>query len=138
MAVASANPVTSNDSEGVILKFPDFISPIPYPLRCHAQEREVSRQSEEWLLSMANFSEKQTKKFLTLNAGLLSGMCYIDCTFDELRVCTDFMNFLFTLDDWTDEFDTTGTRGLAECVMNTLYFPETYKSDTAAHRLTKS
>ena len=98
----------------------------------------MSRQSEEWLLSMANFSEKQTKKFLTLNAGLLSGMCYIDCTFDELRVCTDFMNFLFTLDDWTDEFDTKGTRGLAECVMNTLYYPHSYHSDTAAHRLTKS
>ncbi|KAI9057325.1 terpenoid synthase [Trametes sanguinea] len=129
---------TTDSQETVVLSFPDFISPIPYPLRCHVQEREVSRESEEWLLSMANFSEKQRAKFLTLNAGLLSGMCYIDCTFDELRVCTDFMNFLFTLDDWTDEFDTAGTRGLAECVMNTLYHPHTYHSDTAAHRLTKS
>ncbi|KAH9902971.1 terpenoid synthase [Cubamyces lactineus] len=137
MAVRAAD-TTTDSQEVIMLKFPDFVSPVPYPLRCHPQEREVSRQSEEWLLSMANFSEKQRAKFLTLNAGLLSGMCYIDCTFDELRVCTDFMNFLFTLDDWTDEFDTTGTRGLAECVMNTLYHPHTYHSDTAAHRLTKS
>ncbi|PIL35634.1 terpene synthase [Ganoderma sinense ZZ0214-1] len=138
MAVTPASANTQDSTKEIILNFPDFISPIPYPLRCHPQEREVSRESEEWLLSMANFSEQQRAKFLTLNAGLLSGWCYIDCTFDELRVCTDFMNFLFTLDDWTDEFDTTGTRGLAECVMNTLYFPETYSSDTAAYRLTKS
>ena len=129
---------TSEDQHPVVLKFPDFVSPVPYPLRCHQQEYEVSRESEQWLLSMANFDEKQTKKFLSLNAGLLSGMCYIDCTFDELRVCTDFMNFLFTLDDWTDEFDTTGTRGLGECILNTLYHLDTYQSDTAAYRLTKS
>ncbi len=137
MAVAPANPAPI-DSEEVILKFPDFISPVPYPLRCHAQEKEVSRESEEWLINLANFSEKQLSKFRGLNGGLLSCMCYIECSFDEARVCADYMNYLFTLDDWTDEFDTTGTRGIAECVMNTLYHPYTYHSDTVAHRLTKS
>ncbi|OBZ72577.1 Alpha-muurolene synthase [Grifola frondosa] len=122
----------------VILRFPDFVAPVPYPLRVHRLTKSVSRESEEWLLSMAEFSPKQRSKFLSLNAGLLSGMCYIDCGYEEARVCADFMNFLFTLDDWSDEFDTTGTRGLAECVMNTLYHPSTYLSNAKASKLTKS
>lgn len=38
-------------------------------------------------------------------------------------------NYLFNLDDWSDQYDTEGTKGLASCVMNVLYHPDIYDSD---------
>ncbi|KAH9943692.1 isoprenoid synthase domain-containing protein [Amylocystis lapponica] len=121
----------------VILKFPDLLSYIPFPLRYSPHVEKVSKESEEWLDSLARFTPKQRARFFQLNAGLLASTCYVDCGFDELRCCADFLNYLFNLDDWSDEFDTTGTAGLAECVMNTLYEPETYKSDAVASVITR-
>ena len=121
-----------------MIKFPDLITPIPFTMHINPLTKAVSEESDAWMVDLANFDEEQSRKFAGLNAGLLCGMCYARCGHDELRVCTDFMSFLFNLDDWTDEFDTTGTKGVADCVMNTLYHPHTYHSDAVAAKLTKS
>lgn len=121
-----------------MIKFPDLIGPIPFPLRLNPHTRFASADSDAFMDEMANFTEKQRTRFFGLNAGLLCGMCYAECGPEALRVCTDFMSFLFNLDDWSDEFDTTGTRGLEEVVMNTLRHPDTYHSDTVPAKITKS
>jgi len=123
--------------ESVIIEFPDMLSSMPFELRCNPHTDKAGKESEEWLDSLANFTPKQRARFFQLNAGMLSGACYVDCGFDELRCCADFLNYLFNLDDWSDEFDVTGTAGLAECVMNTLYEPEMYKSNAVASVITR-
>ncbi|KAH9838441.1 isoprenoid synthase domain-containing protein [Rhodofomes roseus] len=128
----------SGSKEGEGIKFPDLVKSIPFPLRLNPYTRFVSAESDAFIIEYAKFSEKQLTKFIGLNAGLLCGMCYAECEPEQLRVCSDFMSFLFNLDDWSDEFDTTGTKGLEEAVMNTLNHPDTYHSDSAAARTAKS
>lgn len=134
-------PSSSPDPEstdGEILTFPDLVKSIPFPIRLNPHTRLASAESDAFIMEYGKFSEKQLKKFVGLNAGLLCGMCYAECEPEQLRVCCDFMSFLFNLDDWSDEFDTTGTKGLEEAVMNTLWHPETYHSDSVAACTAKS
>ncbi|RPD60019.1 terpenoid synthase [Lentinus tigrinus ALCF2SS1-7] len=109
-----------------------------YPLRCNPHCEAVARASEAWLLAEANFSPKKKRAFLRLLAGELTASCYPDTDATRLRVSSDFMNFLFTLDDWSDEFSTQDTYGLAECVMRALDDPEGFETDKAAGKLARS
>ena len=133
----SASPEPESKG-GEIIRFPDLVKSIPFPIRLNPYTRFASAESDAFIIEYGKFSEKQLNKFIGLNAGLLCGMCYAECEPEQLRVCTDFMSFLFNLDDWSDEFDTAGTKGLEEAVMNTLWHPETYHSDAVAARTAKS
>ncbi|THH02195.1 hypothetical protein EW026_g598 [Hermanssonia centrifuga] len=119
------------------ISIPNLTTEIPYPLRCNPHTKTVSNASNEWFLGIANLSSSQESQFHGLNAGRLCGTCYVDCSSEQLRVVADFLSFFFCLDDWTDEFDTAGTKGLADCVMNALYHPYTHSADTVVFRVTK-
>ncbi|EJT99616.1 terpenoid synthase [Dacryopinax primogenitus] len=60
-----------------------------------------------------------------LNAGLLGSMCWPDIQDKErLQVCADFVNYLFHLDDLTDEMDAISAGGVREAVIDVLDDPE--------------
>ncbi|KZT04735.1 terpenoid synthase [Laetiporus sulphureus 93-53] len=126
------------DCEEKTIQLPDLIKSIPFPIRLNPYTRFVSADSDAFILESSNLTEEERFKFTGLNAGLLCGMAYSECGFEELRACTDFMGFLFNIDDWGEGSDSEGTKGLAEVVMNTLHYPETFRSDTVAARVTKS
>ncbi|KAI0833420.1 terpenoid synthase [Trametes gibbosa] len=117
---------------------PDLVSHCLYPQRINQYAPTVARASESWLLAQANFSREHKEAFLGLHAGELTAACYPDADPDKLRVASDFMNFLFTLDDWSDEFDAEDTCGLAECVMGALDDPVGFETSKAAGKLAKS
>lgn len=137
-AFCQLHRMSETQQEQVVIRFPDVISAIPFAAHINSWTKVVSAESDAWMIGIANYDESSLRKFAGLNAGLLAGMCYAYCGRDELRVCTDFLSFLFNLDDWTDEFDTTGTKGVADCVMNILYHPNTYESDTIVAKLANS
>ena len=64
-------------------------------------------------------------------------MCYPYAGFDRLRVCCDFMNYLFHLDDLSDDMTHVDTRNVANDVMNSLYCHNTYESNTRVSTLTR-
>ncbi|KAI0368610.1 terpenoid synthase [Pilatotrama ljubarskyi] len=117
---------------------PDLVSYCPYPQRSNPCGSSVARASETWLLAEADFTADRRAAFLGLRAGELTAACYPDADADHLQVASDFMNFLFTLDDWSDEFTAEDTYGLAECVMRALDDPFGFETDKAAGRLAKS
>ncbi|OBZ72574.1 Alpha-muurolene synthase [Grifola frondosa] len=98
---------------------PDLISHCSYPLRISPHRMQVCRASEAWIV------------------GELTAACYPDADAFHLQVASDYLNFLFTFDDWSDEFDAANTHGLADCVMNALHDPEGYQTDKAAGKLAK-
>ncbi|KAI0649179.1 terpenoid synthase [Trametes meyenii] len=116
---------------------PDLVSYCPYSLRSNPHGT-IARDSEQWLLAEAHFTPDRREAFLRLHAGELTASCYPDADADHLKVGSDFMNFLFTLDDWSDEFDAKDTYGLAECVMRALENPVGYRTKKAAGKLAKS
>lgn len=117
---------------------PDLVSHCTYPLRLNPNWSRVSRKSEQWLLQEANFSEAKKSTFMGLQAGELTSACYPDAEEFELQVTADFMGYLFTLDDWSDQFDAHDTYGMAECVMHALHDPKGFQSDKAAGILANS
>ena len=63
-------------------------------------------------------------------------MCYPAADLERLRVCCDFMNYLFHIDDLSDDMDKVGTAGIGNEVMNTLYHPYSYQPTTRLGRMT--
>lgn len=64
-------------------------------------------------------------------------MCYPYAECDQLRVCCDFMNYLFHLDDLSDDMDNRGTTFVADDIMNTLYHPNSYAPKLRVGRMTE-
>ncbi|KAG8212951.1 isoprenoid synthase domain-containing protein [Butyriboletus roseoflavus] len=93
---------------------PDLVSDCHYPLLLSPHCYNVARASEKWLLQGAQLVEPRVTKFMGLKAGELTASCYPYSDEFHLRVCSDFMNWLFNMDDWLDEFDVTDTWGMRE------------------------
>ncbi|KZT50890.1 terpenoid synthase [Calocera cornea HHB12733] len=79
---------------------PDLVSYCEFPLRINADLCEAA--SLEWITSACKFSEKQKRTASRMKLGTLAAMVYPDCELPDLRVCTDFMHYLFYTDDLTD------------------------------------
>lgn len=117
---------------------PDLVSHCTYPLSVNDNCYLVARSSEKWLLKGANHKPRRAAKFMGLKAGELTAACYPEADEFSLRVCVDFMNWLFNMDDWLDEFDVGGTVGMRECVMGAMKDPFNFKTDKAAGKLAQS
>ncbi|KAJ2934699.1 hypothetical protein H1R20_g2413, partial [Candolleomyces eurysporus] len=118
---------------------PDLVSHCPFPLRLNRHCYDAARASEKWLLGGANLSPARAAKFMGLKAGELTAACYPDAEPFQLRVCDDFMNYLFNLDDWLDEFDQlTDTYGMANCCIAAMGDPFNFQTDKRAGLMTKS
>ncbi|TFK27829.1 terpene synthase [Coprinopsis marcescibilis] len=117
---------------------PDLVSDCPFPLRVNPNCNKAARESERWLLAGANLSPPRTEKLMGLKAGELTAACYPDADLFHLRVCDDFMNYLFNLDDWLDEFDLDDTYGMANCCLAAMRDPVGCDTDKRAGLMTKS
>lgn len=107
---------------------PDLVSHCQFPLIYHPQGDTVAHESVTWLdTNCPDLNPKQRRALHGLQAGELTAYCYPTCTSERLRVVSDFMNYLFHLDNISDGMMTRETDVLADAVMNALWFPENYK-----------
>jgi hypothetical protein len=67
----------------------------------------------------------------------LTCACYPLAPLHKLRVCCDFMNWLFHLDDVSDDMDDKNTITIGDEVMTTYLHPDTYNPQTHVGKLTK-
>ena len=74
---------------------------------------------------------------LTFASLELTCSCYPLAPLRKLRVCCDFMNWLFHLDDLSDDMDDKSTDTIGNEVMTTYYQPYTYDPKTHVGKLTK-
>lgn len=134
---------------------PDLVSHCDFSVHCNPKVEIAVEESKSWLFEHGQLGEKRKNAFRGLKAGgemlapgstrsladppfpELTSMCYPYAEFDQLRVCCDFMNYLFHLDDLSDDMTHLGTCRVANDVMNTLYCPNTYESDTRVSALTR-
>ncbi|KAG2061081.1 terpenoid synthase [Suillus hirtellus] len=129
---------TRSDFETTRFILPDLISDCHYPLRLNPDCHPVSRTSEQWLLDGAHLAEHRVTKFMGLHAGELTAACYPDADAFHLRVCSDFLNWLFNMDDWLDEFDVDGTWGMRECCISAFRDPINFQTEKLAGKMCKS
>lgn len=67
----------------------------------------------------------------------LTSACWAFVPYHRLKACSDFINWLFHLDNISDDMDDKSTNGVAKEVMTTLTDPDTYDPKTDVGKLTK-
>ncbi|KAF9479291.1 terpenoid synthase [Pholiota conissans] len=111
---------------------PDLVSHCKFPLSYHPNGDEIAQQSVNWLDSNCpDLNAKQRRALRGLQAGELTAYCYHTASPERLRVVSDFMNYLFHLDNISDGMMTRDTDALADVVMNALWFSEKYTPTSA-------
>lgn len=107
---------------------PDLVSHCPFPLTFHDDGDAVAADSLNWILSDSpHFTQSKVAAMRGLQAGELTAYCYNNCTSGRLRVVSDFMNYLFHLDDISDGYLARDAEGLADLVMNAFEWPDDFR-----------
>ena len=126
----SPNPPAAAPDHFVL---PDLVGHCIFPLRYHPHGDTIAQESVRWLTDncpeVAD-SPRALTALAGLRAGELTAMCYPTCAAARLRVVSDFMYYLFRLDDISDGMVRRGAEGLADKVMNALWFPDRYMPTT--------
>ena len=121
---SSIENVPSKQPAKIII--PDLVSHCTFDIKINRHHKQATAESKKWLFRGGNLNPKKRQAFHGLKAGLLTSMCYPDADCPQLRVCCDFMNYLFHLDDLSDDMDNRGTKTTADVVLNSLYHPYSY------------
>lgn len=116
---------------------PDLVSHCTFALRCNRHRKKATVESKKWLFRGDNLSVSKQHAYHGLKAGLLTSMCYPDAGFPQLRVCCDFMNYLFHIDNLADDMDNRTTKATADVVLNSLYHPTTWNSSARIGKMTR-
>ncbi len=123
--ILSGAPLPPSDPDHFIL--PDLVGHCNFPLAFHPHGYLVATESVQWLdAGCPELSPKARGALYGLQAGELTAFCYPYCSSDRLQVVSDFMNYLFHLDNISDGMMHTGTEELADTVMNALWYPDRY------------
>lgn len=125
-AADTSRSSTKSAPEGYLL--PDLVGHCTFPLTYNPHGDAVDPESAKWLdKGCPELSPKARKALYGLKAGELTAFCYTSCDAHRLRVISDFMNYLFHLDNISDGMMTREADVLADIVMNALWFPDEYR-----------
>ena len=110
------------------LHLPDLITPCPFTQGANSHFERASAESVKWVDGYNIFPKTDSKRayLIMSNGSLLASYVYPSASYEDFRVCCDFMNWLFHLDNISDGMMRKGTEELADTVMNALWFPDRY------------
>ena len=114
--------ITSASRTQVVL--PNLVSMCNFDLRFNRHGQLATKESLAWLIRCGKLKNADRQKFDGLKVGLLASNGYPDAGYPQLLVTTDFLNWLFHIDDLTDDMDTLGTRSVAEVIIEILEHPD--------------
>ncbi|KAJ7598925.1 isoprenoid synthase domain-containing protein [Mycena floridula] len=126
---------TSNPPTKFIL--PDLVSHCSFDVRVSRHRKYITTATKKWLFKDGNLMGRKKDSYHGLKAGLLTAMCYPKAGAPQLRVCNDFLTYLFHLDNLSDDMDHNGTQTTADVVLNSLYHPNTYHSPARVGKMTR-
>lgn len=116
---------------------PDLVSHCDFNVRLNRHRKQITRETKRWLFKGGNLNGKKREAFHGLKAGLLTAMTYPDAAYPQLRVCNDFLTYLFHLDNLSDDMDNRGTRSTADVVLNSLYHPYSHHGSERVGKMTR-
>lgn len=103
-------------------RLPDLISACSFPLEHNRHRNQVTTETIRWILRGTSDAQLE-RKVRALRCGTLTAMCYPQAAFPQLRVCNDFLTYLFHLDDISDDMDTAGAKATGEKILGCLKHP---------------
>ncbi|KAF6745443.1 isoprenoid synthase domain-containing protein [Ephemerocybe angulata] len=137
MSPAASSSSSKQDMHPTKIVLPDLVSHCNFPLRHNRHRKQITSETKRWLFKGDNLIGRARDKFHGLKAGLLTSMCYPDAAYPQLRLCNDFLTYLFHLDNLSDDMDNRGTRSVANVVLNSLYHPRSYQSPERIGKMTR-
>ena len=87
----SQNPVIPRS-----YRLPDLHALFPWKASINPHRKETTKASTEWILSFDVLSGEKLESSLEKNSGLLCAWAYPFAGAEQLRICCDFINLLFT------------------------------------------
>ena len=125
-------------SAPTIILLPDLVSYCKFDLNINRHNKLVSVESNQWFFNGDPDIDQATRRaFLGLKSGRFAAMCFPNVGYPQLRVCSDWLNWIFHLDNLSDDMDDRGIDKVANVVMNSFYHPHTYYSPARLNRMTK-
>jgi len=100
-----------------------------FPFGINPLDHITTPASDRWLEAPGTLTTAKARTAQAgLKAGLIASMCWAYChDIERLQVCADYCNYLFHLDDLTDEMDLKDADTIREAVMGVIRDPETWK-----------
>jgi hypothetical protein len=152
-------PLVDSPTHPRMFVMPNLVSHCSFDLRVHEELSRAVWECKAWMISGSNVfrNEKTLNALHGLKAGglfpisplscirsshsaaclELTCACYPTAPLHKLRVCCDFMNWLFHLDDLSDDMDDGSTVTIGNEIMTTYNHPDTYNPKTHVGKLTK-
>lgn len=125
------------DSEPSQFILPDLINDCHYPLRQNPHRDVASRASDQWLTDVAQLVEPEIGEYIDVDAGALAALSYPDADAFHLRVCSDFLNWLFIIDDWM-EYDAVDVQAMHESCILAFRDPINFDMEQVGVKMCKS
>jgi hypothetical protein len=116
---------------------PNLVSHCTFTLHVNRHRKQTTAETKKWLFKDGNLLGRKRDSYHGLNAGLLTAMCYPDAACPQLRVCNDFLTYLFHLDNLSDDMDDRGTLSVGNEVLNSLYHPYTWRSSARVGKMAR-
>ena len=117
---------------------PDLISHCTFDLHTNRNHKSVSVETKKWIFNGDPELNQATRRaFHGLKAGKFAAMVYSNAGYPQLRLCSDFLNWFFHLDNLSDDMDDRGIDNVANVIMNTIHHPHTYRSPARLNWMTK-
>jgi len=135
--MASSQTVTYCLSAKATALIPDLASSCNLELHFNRHGRRVAKASKRWLFRGGKLNDRTRQDFQGLKCGLLASACYPDAAYSQLLVACDFMNYLFHLDNLSDDMEAHDTRSMADTIMNVLHHPFTHPTTSNLAKLTR-
>ncbi|KAL1683317.1 isoprenoid synthase domain-containing protein [Schizophyllum commune] len=83
---------------------PDLESPVcaMFPSAMNPHHEAVAKESRDWIDSFGFFADKKREQFMQCVHELLAAHCFPYAKYSQLRICCDFLNLLFAIDEVSD------------------------------------
>ncbi|KAG1887246.1 isoprenoid synthase domain-containing protein [Suillus subluteus] len=108
---------------------PDLIHGYRYPLQQNPHRDAVSCASDQWLIDVARLVKSENGGHIDIEAGR--------CHAFHLQVCSDFLTWLFIIDDWM-EYNVIDVRGARESCILALHDPINFDTEQLGAKMCKS
>ncbi|KAJ6522663.1 isoprenoid synthase domain-containing protein [Mycena vulgaris] len=124
--------------EPAYLVLPDLEFHCTFPVRISRHHKSLPAKTKAWFFrGRDNGHKMQCAIFNGLKPTLLAAVGYPEAGYQQLRLCSDFITYLFLLDDASDELGKRDITSVADVVLNSLYHPHTYCSSTRISEMAK-
>ncbi|KAJ7883181.1 isoprenoid synthase domain-containing protein [Mycena olivaceomarginata] len=115
---------------------PNLLLICDFPLRMNRHRKQVAAETVRWILHGTSDTEL-THKVSGLKCGLLAAMCYPQAGFPQLRVCNDFLTFLFHIDDISDVMDSLEAKKTGDRIADYLRNPSSASTSSKEQKVAK-